>query len=323
MKRSAIAIALLIALLLTGCCYAPGHEGSTVWEMRYDLPEWLESDYEVATKPTVPPDAPTEPVALPDPDVDLGALPERADSDFVNVLDYIPDLVVDLRYATPNNFTGQVIYTFDGIYLRYGTVQKLMAVQQELRANGYLLKIWDAYRPVSAQYSLWTACPDPAYVANPDTGYSTHSCGNTIDVTIVDANGVELEMPTGFDEFGPKADRDYSDCSATAAANAQFLEDVMEANGFEGYDAEWWHFSDEKVYPVEEVFDPGEISTWYADCNEYINIRKEPNVSSASIGKINKNEQFTLLGWSGGFAYVEFKGVRGFVNADYIQKVSS
>lgn len=322
MKRSALAIALLISLVLSGCCYAPGHEGSAVLEMRYDLPEWLEADYQVATKPAVPDETIHGLAPLPDPELDLESMPERADTDFVNVLDYIPDIVVDLRYATPNNFTGEVIYSFDGVYLRYGTVKKLMEVQQELRTHGYLLKIWDAYRPVSAQYSLWSACPDPTYVANPDTGYSTHSCGNTIDITIVDANGVELEMPTDFDDFSPKADRDYSDCSATAAANAQLLEDIMESHGFEGYDEEWWHFSDETVYPVEEVFDPGEISTWYADCNEYINIRTAPNVSANAIGTIAKNEQFTLLGWSGGFAYIEYKGVRGYVNANYIQRVS-
>lgn len=321
MKRSVFAIALTIVMILTGCCYAPGHEGSSLLEMRYELPEWLEADYEVATRPTVPEE--TEPVVvpLPDPEVDLSAMPERQDHEFVNVLDYIPDIVVDLRYATTNNFTGEVIYTFDGVYLRYGTVKKLMLVQQELRSQGYLLKIWDAYRPVSAQYTLWSVYPDPTYVANPETGYSSHSCGNTVDVTIVNADGVELEMPSEFDDFSARADRNYSDCSTTAANNAQLLEDAMEMHGFEGYDGEWWHFTDSQAYPVENVFDPAEISIWYADCNEYINIRTEPRGDASVLGTVPKDQQFTLLGWSGGFAYMEYQGIRGYVNGDYIQKV--
>ncbi len=322
MKRSVLLVALAIALTLSGCCYAPGHEGTAFWEMRYELPKWLEADYDVAT-PTVPPEA-TKPAPkpIPAPEVDYDALPERANSDIVNVLDYIPDLAVDLKYATEDNFTGEVIYEFTGVYLRYGTVKKLMDAQQALREQGYLLKIWDAFRPVSAQKALWDAYPDPTFVANPNTGHSSHSCGNTVDITLVDAEGKELEMPTGFDDFSAKADRDYSDCTSEAAANATMLQEIMAANGFVGYENEWWHFSDDTDYPVEKVFDPAEISVWYADCKNYINLRTEPDTSASVVTTIAKDQQFTLLGWSGGFGYVEYKGHRGYVNADYIQKVS-
>lgn len=71
------------------------------------------------------------------------------------------------------------------------------------------LKIWDAYRPVSAQFRLWEVCPDPQYVADPTKDYSGHSRGNTVDVTLVSADGSPVPMPTDFDDFTAMADRDY------------------------------------------------------------------------------------------------------------------
>lgn len=184
------------------------------------------------------------------------SLPEPADEAFVKVSSYIPTLRQELFYATANNFTGQVIYDFEDAYLRYGTVKKLIAVSEDLAELGLYLKIWDGFRPVSAQFKLWEVCPDSTYVANPNVGYSSHSRGNTVDVTLVDANGQELEMPTGFDDFSSKADRDYSDCSEVSANNAKLLEILMEKHGFTGYFGEWWHYSDTVRYPVETEFEP-------------------------------------------------------------------
>lgn len=205
---------------------------------------------EAATEPTQMPVA-TEPETMPT------ELPEPVSEDvFVRVLDYIPTAVQELKYATGDNFTGQVIYDFEDAYLRYGTVKKLQLVSQDLAELGLYLKIWDGFRPVSAQFVLWEVCPDPTYVANPNVGYSSHSRGNTIDLTLVDENGMELEMPTGFDDFSEKANRNYTDCNEIAANNAQLLEILMEKHGFSSYYGEWWHFSDTTRYPVETVFEP-------------------------------------------------------------------
>lgn len=179
-----------------------------------------------------------------------------APEDLVRVEDWIPDIYTDLRYATDNNFTGQAIYDFSDAYLRYGTVQKLAAVQETVAESGCSLLIWDAFRPVSAQFRLWEICPDPAYVANPETGFSSHSRGNTVDVTLVTTDGQPVDMPTDFDDFTTLADRDYSDIEAAAAANARLLESAMTAAGFRPYSAEWWHFSDIQSYPVDEQFIP-------------------------------------------------------------------
>lgn len=318
MKFKAFLAIIMALLLLSGCSYAPGFTGLSFWEMPDKVPDLPIPEYH-SSNVLAAEDKERDPI--PDPKVKLDKLPVRQDPDIVLVKDYIPDLDIDLRYATSNNFTKKSVYEFSDLYLRYGTVVKLMLVQQELRTYGLRLKVWDGFRPVSAQYDLWMVYPNPVYVANPENGYSDHSRGNTIDVTLVDALGYELEMPSPYDDFSSKADRDYSDCTENAAKNAALLQSVMEKYGFEPYENEWWHFVDKTEYEVEECFDPALISQWYAVCNEYINLRSEPDVNSEAIDQIPANARFTLLGWSGRFAYVEFEGVRGYVNADYIDEV--
>ena len=114
---------------------------------------------------------------------------EPEDDEYVLVKKYIPDIYVELRYATENNFTGVKIYDFTEAYLRYGTVKKLAQVQKELKQQGYSLKIWDAYRPFEAQQKLWEVYPDPNYVANPANGMRRHNLGGTVDITMVAADG--------------------------------------------------------------------------------------------------------------------------------------
>lgn len=183
-------------------------------------------------------------------------VPSPEAEDFVRISDYLPGVRIDLRYAGENNFTGQAVYRFSGAWLRFGTVQKLAAAQELLFARGYSLLIWDAFRPVEAQFRLWEVCPNPAYVANPERGFSSHSRGNTVDLTLTLADGTPVEMPTGFDDFSPLANRDYSDVPEPAASNARLLESVMTECGFEPYFGEWWHFSDTDSYPVEQSFVP-------------------------------------------------------------------
>lgn len=171
------------------------------------------------------------------------------DSDYVKVKDYIPSIYVDLKYSTKDNFTKKRIYTFKDAYLRYGTVKKLKKVQNELLKKGYSLKIWDAYRPFEAQKKLWKVCPDSRYVANPNRGPKNHNLGTSIDITIVKKNGKTIPVPTGFDNFTKKADRNYSDISnKTAVKNAKLLEKVMYKYGFKGYAKEWWHYNDKVKY---------------------------------------------------------------------------
>lgn len=180
--------------------------------------------------------------------------PKVSPQDMVNLAEFIPELQVDLRYAAPNNFTGAIIYDDDTAYLRRGTAEKLKAAQVEFAAHGYTIKIWDAYRPPAAQFKLWEKVPDARFVINPHKGYSYHSRGVAVDITLVDEKGQEVIMPTGFDDFTARADRDYSDLDQETAANARFLEEIMKKHGFDSIYYEWWHFidSDKDDYPIYE-----------------------------------------------------------------------
>ena len=181
---------------------------------------------------------------------------EPENDEYVLVKKYIPDIYVELRYATENNFTGVKIYDFTEAYLRYGTVKKLAQVQKELKQQGYSLKIWDAYRPFEAQQKLWEVYPDPNYVANPANGMKKHNLGGTVDITMVAADGSVISMPTEFDDFSLKADRNYSDIdNEEAVKNVMILQNAMENNGFTGYQGEWWDYSDTVEYEAVD-FEP-------------------------------------------------------------------
>lgn len=233
-NRVVTGVICLLLILAVGMCACTRRADGTEPE---DTPAPTAAAAETALPTPAPPETP-EPS------------PEPEDGDLVLVRDYIPSIYVDLRYATTDNFTGQRIYDFRDAQLRYGTVKKLARVQQALLAQGYSLKIWDAYRPVSAQYALWEVCPNSAYVANPNTGYSSHSRGNTVDVTLVRADGSAISMPSDFDTFSAQADRDYSDVPAEAREHVRILEAAMQAEGFVGYSAEWWHYTDSTPYDV-------------------------------------------------------------------------
>lgn len=225
---------------------SPSEPSSPVMPMPSPTPS-VSPSVELSTIPSVSPSVEPFPSPTPSP-----SLPEKEpeDSDLVLVKDYLPTAAIDLRYATENNFTGKVIYEDLDCYLRYGTVKKLMSAAMDLEEKGVYFKIWDAYRPVWAQFKLWEICPDPTFVSNPNVGFSSHSRGNTVDITLVDKDGNELLMPSAFDEFSSAADRDYSELPEEQRVNALLLEETLYQHGFRGYSKEWWHFTDLTDYPV-------------------------------------------------------------------------
>ena len=179
-----------------------------------------------------------------------------APGEFVRVRDYIPNIFVELKYAAPDNFTGHTIYTFHDAWLRYSSTMKLARAQALLNAQGYSLVIWDAFRPHAAQHKLWEVYPVPGFVANPITGCSPHTRGNTVDAALVTLDGAPLEMPSEFDDFSDRAHRDYSHATPAAAKHAVILEQAMEQAGFNPYFDEWWHFVDADTYDPEFDFIP-------------------------------------------------------------------
>ncbi|MFC6201389.1 M15 family metallopeptidase [Lactiplantibacillus nangangensis] len=164
---------------------------------------------------------------------------------FTNVQALAPTIIVDLRYATTNNFTHQVIYDFTTAIVRTGTARKLAAASKALNAQGYRLKIWDAYRPVSAQKCLFDVYPDPEFVAKPNPNFS-HQKGVTLDLTLTDMVGNECPMPTPFDDFSPLAHRD-APRTAIQDHYYQILNTAMLAAGFVGYENEWWDYRDAEM----------------------------------------------------------------------------
>ena len=176
---------------------------------------------------------------------------------FVEVAQLIPDIEEDLRYATAENFTGAVIYSFRRAWLRRGTAEKLARAQARLKELGYRLKLWDAFRPLEAQYRMWEVCPDDDYVADPTRGgCSNHNRGSAVDVTLVTLAGQPVTMPTEFDDFTGAARRDAPCPDPAAQANSALLERVMTECGFQPYVGEWWHYADRDPYPLERDFCP-------------------------------------------------------------------
>ena len=245
------------------------------------------------------------------------ALPESAaltekntapsDEALVRVLDFLPSVRQALAYATADTFSDHPLYDFTDAYLRYGTVKKLQQVCEELAAQGLGLKIWDGFRPLGAQEELNGLYP--AFLSGEDL--SDHNRGGAVDLTLVDLEtGEELPLPTGYNNFTAYADRDYSDCSPEAAANAQLLEDVMKKHGFDPSSLRWWHFNDTQEYPVAESFLPGIPTLWRSGKGSAELLRSPGGSHAASIGP---GETMELLGWEGKYALVRCGGREGYV----------
>jgi zinc D-Ala-D-Ala dipeptidase len=172
-------------------------------------------------------------------------------SGLVNVQNMGSDFAVDQRYGTTNNFTGAKIYQSKRVYLRPETAQKLVDANKEFNSLEYKIKIWDAYRPMSVQFLLYTKAPSDLkyFIANPYTPEScTHNRGTAVDITLVHLDGSPVEMPTDFDTFSFKADSDDNSCTKQAAANRALLKKIMQKHGFGSIECEWWHFNDTDTY---------------------------------------------------------------------------
>ncbi|MBC7826919.1 MAG: M15 family metallopeptidase [Chitinophagaceae bacterium] len=157
----------------------------------------------------------------------------------------IPDIAYDLRYATSNNFMRRRMYSGNirHTFLRKPAAEALAKVQQELKAKGFGLKIFDAYRPYSVTVKFWELVKDEKYVANPAKG-SAHNRGLAVDVTLIDLKTKnEIEMGTGFDNFTDTAHHSFTNLDNDVKQNRKLLRDIMKKNGFDMFDTEWWHYS--------------------------------------------------------------------------------
>jgi D-alanyl-D-alanine dipeptidase len=181
------------------------------------------------------------------------------DQGLVNIQDVNPNILVELKYATPDNFMKKNVYgEMTHAYLQPEMAKKLAQASKFLNQEkpGFKLLVYDAARPNSVQYKLWDALDDlkiplrqkTQYVADPKIG-SNHNYGCAIDLTVVDEKGTPLDMGTKYDFFGPLAyPRSEQEMlrqgklSSKQIANRTILRKAMVKAGFTVNTTEWWHF---------------------------------------------------------------------------------
>ena len=152
-----------------------------------------------------------------------------------------PNIILDIRYATKDNFLKEIVYPEARCFLRYKAAVKLDSIQKELETIGLGLKIFDGYRPLSVQKKMWAVFPDDRYVANPKTG-SRHNRGAAVDLTLVDSLGKDLQMPTEYDSFSEEAHHAFISKDKTIMRNRWILKTIVEKYGFTALKTEWWHY---------------------------------------------------------------------------------
>lgn len=162
--------------------------------------------------------------------------------ELIDLEKFVPGLVMDIRYATTNNFTKEQIYNLAKAYARKPVAESLKKIQAELKAKGLGIKMFDAYRPYKATVKFYEVYHDTTYVASPYRG-SRHNRGCALDLTVIDLKtGKELPMPTEYDSFQKAAWPSTPVKDPVIRANRKLLIDMMEKHGFKVNGSEWWHF---------------------------------------------------------------------------------
>ncbi|ETZ19348.1 M15 family metallopeptidase [Pedobacter sp. V48] len=176
-------------------------------------------------------------------------------NELIEIKKAIPNIKLDIRYATKNNFMNQVMYKEARAFARKPVVEQLKKIQLALNKKGYGLKIFDAYRPYTITLAFYQKAKDKNFVANPKKG-SKHNRGCAIDLTLIDLKtGKELQMPTSYDSFAAQASPSYSNLPALVIKNRTLLIATMQAYGFRVITNEWWHFDfvGWKKYPLMDI----------------------------------------------------------------------
>lgn len=164
------------------------------------------------------------------------------DYQLLDIEKHLPGVILDIRYATKNNFMKRAMYKQARAFARRPVVQQLKKVQLALESKGYGLKIYDAYRPYSTTVAFFKEATKKNFVANPKKG-SRHNRGCALDLTLIDLKtGKEIEMPTPYDSFVPEAAVSYTNLPANVLKNRQVLISTMQKFGFNVLVNEWWHF---------------------------------------------------------------------------------
>lgn len=183
------------------------------------------------------------PEAYPDPPPEFPVSAAAAAVGFVDVRSVVPGAVVDLRYATADNFVGTALYPAGARCLVHESIAPGLATAAALLgAHGERLVFWDCYRPHSVQVRMFDAVSEPGWVARPGPYSKSHEAGRSVDVTLTGPDGL-VDMGTDFDVFTARANAFRTDgLSADQQQNRARLRDAMAAGGLTVYSGEWWHF---------------------------------------------------------------------------------
>lgn len=180
----------------------------------------------------------------------------KREADLVELVKLDKTIKLDIRYATPNNFVGKIVYTEARAFLQRPAAEALLRVHKKLKKQKLGLVIFDGYRPWSITKLFWEVTPEDKrkFVANPANG-SKHNRGCAVDLSIYDRKtGELLEMPSGYDEFSERASPNYAGGTEKERANRDMLRQLMEAEGFTVNQNEWWHF-DYKDWQEYAIYD--------------------------------------------------------------------
>ncbi len=177
------------------------------------------------------------------------------DSGLLDIEEFIPGILVELKYSTTDNFLNYDIYgTLEKCYLRREAAAKLKRALELLQLDhpDLTLLVYDGARPHRVQYEMWEALDTPNklnYLSPPDKG-SVHNYGCAVDLTVADRDGNPLDMGTEFDFFGPLAQPklekrmlESGELSQEQYENRLILRKAMEGAGFFNIRTEWWHFN--------------------------------------------------------------------------------
>jgi D-alanyl-D-alanine dipeptidase len=185
----------------------------------------------------------------------LASVKSNPNNELVEIKKAIPNIRLDIRYATRNNFMQQVMYKQARAFARKPVVEALKKIQKELNKKGYGLKIFDGYRPYAITVEFYKKASDKNFVANPAKG-SKHNRGCAVDLTLINLKtGKELVMPTTYDSFSAAAAAKYEKVSPEARKNRDFLIAIMGKYNMNVLENEWWHydFSGWRSYDLMDI----------------------------------------------------------------------
>ena len=182
-----------------------------------------------------------------------------ADWQYIDISEY--DVIVSMQLSTEETTIKEPFYDRNLCLIQYDLLPKLMDAIELLRADGYTLVIYDAYRPTSVQQRWFDVVRQHKWVADPSRGMGgVHDRGTAIDISIVDRYGKLVEMPTPMHTFTEAASRLSTTMTDTARKNMDYLKEVMVSCGFDIINSEWWHFQDKNTvyylptdHPIDEI----------------------------------------------------------------------